>query len=242
MPLVAGASVIIGAPNVGAQFGAAGQLLAGTGPGTGKQLAVGSNGQVLTVGGADPSGLEWSNPANLALQYNDLQGWTFDPVGMTGGGGIVAAYVYLLRIPLPAAQTVTNVLTIVIVKGLTLANSFLGLYKSNGTVIGQTADQSAAWGAAGATGNYTLPLVGGPYTCTPLAANDFLWAAIYIGSFVTSPSFALYFPQTPSVNYMGTSVSRQRFAAQAVANTAILPSLNPANNDGPVASFWAGIS
>ena len=181
-------------------------------------------------------------PVNPALQYNDLLGWTFDPVGMTGAAGISQAAVYLLRIPLPAAQTVTNVLTIVWVKGLTLANSFLGLYKSNGTVIGQTADQSAAWGAGGARGNYTLPLVGGPYTCTPLAANDFLWAAIYIGSFVTSPSFALYFPQTPSVNIIGTSASRARFANQAVANTAILPSLTPANNTVPAASYWAGIS
>ena len=41
------------------QFAAAGQLFVGTG----ETLAKGTAGQVLTVGGADPSGLEWSNPA-----------------------------------------------------------------------------------------------------------------------------------------------------------------------------------
>ena len=41
-------------------YTAAGQLLAGTGSGTGDLLGVGTAGQVLTVGGTDPSGLEWA--------------------------------------------------------------------------------------------------------------------------------------------------------------------------------------
>ena len=44
-------------------FTAAGELLAGTGSGTGDLLGIGTAGQVLTVGGADPSGLEWATPA-----------------------------------------------------------------------------------------------------------------------------------------------------------------------------------
>lgn len=44
-------------------FASAGQLFAGTGAGTGELLAKGSANQVLTVGGADPSGLEWTSPA-----------------------------------------------------------------------------------------------------------------------------------------------------------------------------------
>ena len=50
------------------QFAAAGQLFVGTGAGTGEKLAIGSAGQVLTVGGADPSGLEWAAaPPGAAL-------------------------------------------------------------------------------------------------------------------------------------------------------------------------------
>jgi hypothetical protein len=38
----------------------AGDLIAGTGAGTVERLPMGTAGQVLTVGGADPSGLEWA--------------------------------------------------------------------------------------------------------------------------------------------------------------------------------------
>lgn len=41
----------------------AGDLIAATGSGTVERLAKGTSGQVLTVGGADPSGLEWATPA-----------------------------------------------------------------------------------------------------------------------------------------------------------------------------------
>ena len=61
VPIGGGASVT--AAQIEATFGAQGQLFAGTGVGTGETLAKGTAGQVLTVGGADPSGLEWSNPA-----------------------------------------------------------------------------------------------------------------------------------------------------------------------------------
>ena len=48
------------AASIEASFTAAGQLYTGTGSGSGEQLAKGSAGQILTVGGADASGLEWS--------------------------------------------------------------------------------------------------------------------------------------------------------------------------------------
>lgn len=55
------------------KFASAGQLIVGTGSGTGELLAKGSSGTVLTVGGADSSGLEWispltANPAGRATQ------------------------------------------------------------------------------------------------------------------------------------------------------------------------------
>lgn len=43
----------------GSAFTAAGQIEVGTGSGTSELLAKGSSGNALTVGGADPSGLEW---------------------------------------------------------------------------------------------------------------------------------------------------------------------------------------
>jgi hypothetical protein len=56
-------AVVLAAADVESTFGAKGQLFAGTGAGTGDLVATGTAGQVLTVGGADPSGLEWATPA-----------------------------------------------------------------------------------------------------------------------------------------------------------------------------------
>ena len=55
------------ASDVEALFTAEGQLLVGTGSGTGALLAKGSAGGVLTVGGAGASGLEWVVPATIAI-------------------------------------------------------------------------------------------------------------------------------------------------------------------------------
>lgn len=45
---------------VAAVFTAKGQVLAGTGAGTGDLVTLGTAGQQLTVGGADASGIEWA--------------------------------------------------------------------------------------------------------------------------------------------------------------------------------------
>jgi hypothetical protein len=226
------------------QFGAAGQLFAGTGVGTGEKLAVGSAGQVLTVGGADPSGLEWSNPVNPALEYNDLLGWTHDPAmnNISVFPLPTAGYIYFGRIPLPAPMTVTNVWLLLETLGLTLVNSYVGLYNSNGALIGQSTDQSTAWGALGATGIKTIPLAGGPYVCTPLAANDFLWAAFYIGTAVTAPAFNLAINGTNVHSSAGTTTARTRYGAFGVSSTATLPSITPANLIPAQYPYWQGIS
>jgi len=158
---------------------------------------------------------------NLALEYNDILGWTYDPttVGINTVAVPGAATVYASRIPLPAAMTVTKVIANCTVLGLTLTHSFLALFKSNGTVIGQTADQSTAWGALGAAQVYSLPLAGGPYVCTPLAANDFLYAALYVGTFVTAPTFS---NAPSSVLNSLTPVPRARQGFIAQADTATL--------------------
>jgi trimeric autotransporter adhesin len=55
-------TVTLSGSDVEALFSAAGQLIIGTGSGSGELLAKGTSGQVLTVGGADPSGVEWATP------------------------------------------------------------------------------------------------------------------------------------------------------------------------------------
>jgi hypothetical protein len=178
-----------------------------------------------------------------SMQYNDLLGWTFDPqlVSLGNNGGLPqAAMVSVGRIPLPAAMTVTNVIADLVILGATLTHSFLALFKSDGTVIGQSADQSAAWGVGGAVQVYTLPLAGGPYVCTPLAANDFLYAAAYCGTAVTLPKF--------QIGYVGnldflTGPPRCRAGVITQADTGALTNINPANiSNGYGVPMWFGIS
>jgi hypothetical protein len=179
---------------------------------------------------------------NPALQYNDLLGWTFDPVGALsnntpyGGNDRVT----LGRIPLPAAMTITNVLAVVTGLGTVCVNSFLALYKSDGTVIGQSADQSTAWKTGGATGLYTLPLVGGPYLCTPLAPNDFLWAGLYVGSCVSGVNFATN--QGGGTGFNTSTISRARFAYYVLGNTPTLTSFTPSTLNFANLGYWFGLS
>ena len=58
---------------VEAIFGAAGDLVVGTGSATGEILPIGSAGTALVVGGGDPSGLEWGWPS-LPTDSNVLTG------------------------------------------------------------------------------------------------------------------------------------------------------------------------
>ena len=222
------------------QFGAAGQLFAGTGAGTGEKLGIGTAGQRLTVGGADPSGLEWSNPVNPALQYEDLLGWTSDGADADQGYQLgAAATIYLGRVPLPNPLTITNVISwIAGIAGVALTHCFMALYNSAGTIIGQTADQSAVW--VNAYTKNVLPLVGGPFVCTPLAGNDFVWLATYVGTAVTLPAFFGAGGAPPA--YGLTTAARSRYGQIAQANTATLGNIIPANISAPPTIPWMAIS
>jgi hypothetical protein len=178
-----------------------------------------------------------------ALQYQDLLGWTFDIMSSTGTLLLpTAATLYLGRIPLPSPTTITNVLIDITALGLTLTHSYLALFRSDGTIVGQSADQSTAWGSLGAAGMYTLPLVGGSYVCTPLAANDFVWAAVYVGTFATAPGID-FTNLSPYLVTRNLPAARCRVGGIVQANTATLGNIVPANiqqyNGIP---YWMGIS
>jgi hypothetical protein len=177
-----------------------------------------------------------------AMQYNDLLGWTFDPAAMTlYTYTYSAAHLTLERIPLPASITVTNILILGANAGVSLTNSFVGLYQSNGTILGQSADQSTAWESANSSA--PIALVGGPYVCTPLAANDFLWVAYYVGTAVTMPSF---YSAGVEASLPAMTAARTRFGKMSLANTATLPSITPANIQGMAGTgiqpVWMAIS
>lgn len=76
-------AVTLSAADVEGTFTAKGQLFAGTGSGTGDLVSTGTAGQVLTVGGADASGLEWATPGAASTTFP----WTAESSAFTAVSG-----------------------------------------------------------------------------------------------------------------------------------------------------------
>jgi hypothetical protein len=181
--------------------------------------------------------------ATLPASYNDLLGWTFDlECCVQAEAPTAAASLQLLRIPISVTTTVTNTLLTIAAVGNTVTHCYTALYTSAGTVVGQSADQSSAWGTGGSAFTaLTVALSGGPYTVTPLSSDDFVWGAIYIGTAVSLPTF--YAAQTLAafVN-LGTTASRRRLGTYAVSNTATLPNITPGSIVSGGNGMWMGIN
>ena len=91
-------------------YTAAGELLAGSGSGAGDLLGIGTAGQVLTVGGADPSGLEWATPS---------------------GGSLTSVESYITATVSVAANTATNVTSVSLAAGTWLVIGRMVITTSN---------------------------------------------------------------------------------------------------------------
>ena len=173
----------------------------------------------------------------------DLIGWTYDPATILSGTIIpAAATIYLCRIPIPAgATTISNISVSLSTLGDTLSNAYVGLYKSDGTVLGQPADQSTAWGAAGSQGLKTIALTS-PVAVTPTTTNGFVWAAIYVGAASVLPTFSRGVTSQSAILNFGPSSSRKRFASSALSNTATLTSVTPASLSSASISYWMALT
>jgi len=180
---------------------------------------------------------------NLATIYNGLLGESYDPTTVTINTLLpAAATLYVAKIPLEHGKLVTNLHAYMAVLATgTLTNSFLALFNSAGTIIGQTADQSSTWNSTGTAPSTKIVLASGPFYCAPLKANDWLWGAIYIGAVGTAmPKFAALTAVTTAVN---VTFATDRFGDIAQANTTTLASFTPSSLV-QLSTFcaWMGIS
>lgn len=189
----------------------------------------------------------WQNiDVGLSTQTNDLLSMTWDPtqVVLTGTALAAAATIYLARVPLPYSVSVTNVIAYCTAVGSsTVTNGYLGLYSSAGTLIGSSANQTTNWASGGGgVGLNTLPLAGGPFTCSPVGANDFLWVAFYCGALGgTAPSFHRAPAATATLINAGCTAARSRVGSIAQAN-GVLASLTPGSVAAYTIPFWAALS
>ena len=173
----------------------------------------------------------------------DLLGQTYDCAEILSGTILpAAATVYLCRIPLYGRTlTITNILCYLSAVGNTLTNAFVALFKSDGTIAGQSADQSTAWGAFGTTGVQTIALAS-PATVVPKDPDDFVWVALYVGAATTLPTFARGVNGNSAAINAGQSTSRRRFASIAQASVATLASITPGSTAAASNAYWMAVS
>lgn len=151
--------------------------------------------------------------------------------------GTTAGSVYLIKIPIRAAITATNV-----VLGMATAGSgastgtFAGLYNSAGTLLSGSADLAAVF--TGATGGVTCPLT----TPQALTGGTFVWAAVLTNLATTQPSLIRGSTNSAFSNAFLTAASF-RFAINGTVQTALPASITPASNASPAGgNYWAGIT
>lgn len=223
---------------------AKGALYVATSSGVIAQHAAGNDGEIPLWDSNATDGIR--NAAfQEAKRCNDLLGWTFDPTALVSGNVLgAAARLFLAKIPLPRQISVTNViLSLQAAAGSTLTHCYAALFKSDGTIIGQSADQSALWQSGASAALKTIALASGPFTVTPLAANDFVWAGIYVGTAAgTLPAFHRGFSSSSGLTNVGLTTARSRSAQLDIADTTTLTNITPSGLTPASAPYWAAIS
>jgi hypothetical protein len=165
-----------------------------------------------------------------------LLAWVGDPGAMAGSLTITAGIIHLLKIKLPKAITISNIVhrqsggTI----SLTSGQNFAALFDTSGTQVAITADQTTNWGTAG----YKTSALTAPYA----AAAGFIYVAfLFNGS--TPPNLPRYNTTATFFNNAGLAASALRFAQSGSGLTSMPSSITMSGLiDDATASFWAGVT
>jgi hypothetical protein len=174
-----------------------------------------------------------TNPNALPEEQSQL-GWSFDPALSSAnlapsGAGVLQ----LMRLKVPKASTITNLLVNVTVAGATLTNSYAALYNAAGTQQGVSTDQSTPWTS---TGVKTIAL-GSPVAVT---AGTY-YAAILVATATTLPQFR---GGSGTVGTANAGITTAPFRCGTIGSslTAAPASYTPSSMSTNNFPFWVGLS
>jgi hypothetical protein len=191
------------------------------------------------VDGADgapgPQGTPGDADGNWHPRDHGFHAWAYDPLIVSAGHTMTSGVLYAVGLILPKPASVTGIVLYAVTAGtgLTPGTCFGALYDAaSGTLVGSTADQSAAW--VGANGTVKkIPLVGGSYN---LPAGLY-YVAVY-ASGTTGPSWGRNSSSIPLVN-INLPANAPRFGAAAGPFTGPPPAMLPTLTG--TASIWAAV-
>lgn len=181
----------------------------------------------ITAASAAASGA--SRPAMQALTA-----WNFDSEIASSTFLHVSGTLYLHKIYIPVAATITNILLGVTTAGgtLTAGQNLVGLYDAAGTRVAVSVDQAAAWVS---TGSKTCAL-----TSTYAAAAGVFWVGVL--SVGTTPITAATSPGFRAAYEAGVTGATLRHGANAAGQTSMPASVTLASNASTGDSMWVGLS
>ncbi|MEU6449589.1 hypothetical protein [Streptomyces sp. NPDC046979] len=178
----------------------------------------------------------WGNQWGPADQ--GLKAWSFDPSVAGFSSAPVGGSVYLIRLKLRKAATISKVvlMTVAAGSGLTANQNYAGLYTSSGTRVGVTANQSSAW----TTANNTLSMsLTSSYSA---AAGDYYVAFVANGS--ARPGFvcATDLGATRTPGNANLSSGGYRYCIGATGQTSLPSSLSIASATPDANAYWVGLA
>jgi len=166
---------------------------------------------------------------------NGLLAATGDPGVYGSSNTLTAGTVYLVKIPIRAALTITNVWWALQTAGAGASTgSFSGIYSSAGSLLSGSSDIDAQ--LTGATGGFSVPLT----TPQAVAAGSFVWAAILSNLATTQPTLCRGLG-TVGVPNLNLAAAVLRSATNGVGQTNLPASITPAAN-AVGQNYWAGVN
>ena len=192
--------------------------------------------------------LNWGAPLNTALanldraqpstaQDQDMIQWTFDPASNMVGTALTSGTVNMAKIWIRQPVTINDVGASIatVGTGLTAGQNFAGLYDSAGIRLGQTADQTAAWGTVG----YKQMALTAPVV---IAAPGAYYVAILSNAGTATPAFARGSALTSSIANANTTAANGRFTTGPAAQTTLPASITMASRTLTGNALWVSVA
>ncbi|MGA4942140.1 hypothetical protein [Streptomyces cinereoruber] len=179
--------------------------------------------------------------AEARLDYNPtdqgLISWTFDPAtNITAQSALTSGQLYMVRLAVRSAATVSTVVVPVGTAGssLTAGQSLVGLYSSTGTLLAQSADQSASWTSTGAK---SVPLA------SPVSVTAGYYVVGVMSNGTTPPSLLRGSNASIGAGFanIGLSTADSRFSTHGAGLTALPSSVSMGSRTPATAAMWVGL-